>query len=143
MVTKSKALIRGMMLGVLLFAGLYGNIIAHEMGHWLVASDLNLNPTVHLFEPAETGTTSFFNQNFFTTYTASTPLNEKFVAMAGPIANLAIAVGLAILYTKIPKQKKYTRLVVLMLLIPAVLSFITNMIPTAGSDGAMLLQSLR
>ncbi len=143
MVLKIKPLVRGMLLGVLLFAGLYGNIFVHETGHWLAADALNLDPEIHLFESPANGTISFFNQNFFTTYVAGTPHAEWLVALAGPIANLLIAIGLVVLYFKVPKHKKYTRLVILMLIIPAILSFMSNMIPSAGSDGAAILQNLR
>ncbi len=143
MVIKTKPLMRGIVLGLILFGGLYGNIIAHETGHWLVASELGLNPKMHLFESPENGTRSFFNQNFFTTYNSNTVKSDTFVALAGPMINLIIALGLVALYLMIPKQKKYTRLVIIMLLIPAILSFITNVIPTAGSDGSVLFANLR
>jgi hypothetical protein len=143
MVAKIKPLLRGMLLGVLLFAGLYGNIFIHETGHWFAADALNLNPKIHLFESPANGTISFFNQNFFTTYSAGTPHAEWLVALAGPLANLLIAIGLAVLYFKVPKQKKYTRLVIIMLMIPAILSFVSNMIPSAGSDGVRILQNWR
>jgi membrane-associated protease RseP (regulator of RpoE activity) len=143
MAIKLKPLVRGMTLGLLLFAGLYGNIVAHEMGHWLVASELDLNPKMHLFEAPETGTRSFFNQNFFTTYNSGSVQHDVLVAAAGPMINLALALGLAVVYMKLPKKRKYARLVVLMLLIPAILSFVANIIPTAGSDGSVLIQNWR
>lgn len=143
MVIKTKPLMRGIVLGLILFGGLYGNIIAHEMGHWLVANELNLDPKIHLFESPENGTRSFFNQNFFTTYNADSVKNDMFVAFAGPMINLIIALGLIALYFTIPKQKKYIRLIVIMLIIPAILSFISNMLPTAGSDGALIMQNWR
>jgi membrane-associated protease RseP (regulator of RpoE activity) len=134
---------RGIVLGLILFGGLYGNIVAHEMGHWLVANELNLDPKIHLFESPENGTRSFFNQNFFTTYNADSVKNDMFVAFAGPMINLIIALGLIALYFTIPKQKKYIRLIVIMLIIPAILSFVSNIIPTAGSDGFVMLQNWR
>ena len=143
MVIKTKPLMRGIVLGLILFGGLYGNIIAHEMGHWLVANELNLDPKIHLFESPENGTRSFFNQNFFTTYNADSVKNDMFVAFAGPAVNLIIALGLIALYFTIPKQKKYIRLIVIMLIIPAILSFVSNIIPTAGSDGALIMQNWR
>ena len=143
MVIKTKPLMRGIVLGLILFGGLYGNIVAHEMGHWLVANELNLDPKIHLFESPENGTRSFFNQNFFTTYNADSVKNDMFVAFAGPMINLIIALGLIALYFTIPKQKKYIRLIVIMLIIPAILSFISNMLPTAGSDGALIMQNWR
>lgn len=143
MVIKTKPLMRGIVLGLILFGGLYGNIVAHEMGHWLVANELNLDPKIHLFESPENGTRSFFNQNFFTTYNADSVKNDMFVAFAGPMINLIIALGLIALYFTIPKQKKYIRLIVIMLIIPAILSFVSNIIPTAGSDGFVMLQNWR
>jgi len=143
MVAKFKPLMRGIVLGLILFGGLYGNIVAHEMGHWLVANELNLDPKIHLFESPENGTRSFFNQNFFTTYNADSVKNDMFVAFAGPMINLIIALGLIALYFTIPKQKKYIRLIVIMLIIPAILSFVSNIIPTAGSDGALIMQNWR
>ena len=143
MVAKFKPLMRGIVLGLILFGGLYGNIVAHEMGHWLVANELNLDPKIHLFESPENGTRSFFNQNFFTTYNADSVKNDMFVAFAGPMINLIIALGLIALYFTIPKQKKYVRLIVIMLIIPAILSFVSNIIPTAGSDGALIMQNWR
>lgn len=146
MVVKIKPLMRGIVLGLVLFGGLYGNIVAHEIGHWLVADELGRDPQIHLFESPENGTRSFFNQNFFTTYTGNAAGVDKadiWIAAAGPAINLIIALGLVALYFVIPKKKKYLRLMVLMLTIPAILSFVSNVIPSMGSDGAMIIQNWR
>ena len=140
------ALGRGALLGILLFAGLYGNIFAHELGHYLMADHFSLEPKVYLFDNGTGTGFSFFNQNFYTTYdnpSTQTAKTDFMIALAGPVANLLIVLALVCLYFKIPKQKQILRLAVIMLLIPSIVSVLSNIIPAAGTDGGIIWSYLR
>lgn len=143
---KMQALLRGALFGVLLFAGLYANIIGHEFGHFLVAQNLGLQPELHLFEN-ESGTGfSFVDQRHYVSYQSPSVELDEFdfkVALAGPLTNLLAALGLAYAYIKTPKNKKTLRIALIMLIIPSVLSAIMNFIPAPGIDGDAIWGYLR
>lgn len=146
MAIRYKPLIRGMLLGIMLFTGLYGNIILHEAGHFVTAEHFNLQPKMYLFDNGTGTGFSFFNQNFYTTY--DKPITQAatvdfLIALAGPLANLLLASLLVFAYLKIPKTKPGLRLAILMLLIPSIISVISNLLPAAGTDGGIVWSYLR
>jgi Zn-dependent protease len=139
MVIRYKPLIRGMMLGLVLFVSLYGNIVLHELGHFIVAKYFDLQPKMYFFDNGSGTGFSFFNQHFYTTYSPiANSSKDFFIALAGPLVNLILTIVLAIIYVKIPKTKQNLKLAILMLLIPAIISFVSNILPLAGTDGAII-----
>lgn len=146
MAIRYKPLIKGMLLGVLLFTGLYGNIMLHETGHFIAAEHFNLQPKMYLFDNGTGTGFSFFNQNFYTTYNSPASYAsyvDFLIALAGPLANVLLVLGLAIAYFKVPKTKGTLRLAILMLLIPSVISVLSNLLPVAGTDGGIVWNYLR
>lgn len=142
-----KSLLFGAFLGVLLFAGLFFNIVAHEAGHYAVASDLNLNPKMYFFaDYKQPDKVSLFTPNFFTTYKSDNSVKSDVeIALAGPATNALIAVCLIAVYIAIPKNKKTFRLnlIFLMLIVPAVVSAVSNILPLPATDGSIIWNYLR
>ncbi|MEM2874110.1 MAG: hypothetical protein QW063_01510 [Candidatus Nanoarchaeia archaeon] len=146
MVIRYKPLICGMSLGILLFISLYGNIFAHELGHYFAANHFNLQPQMHLFDNSADNKYSFFNAQFYTTYTNPSS-QESYVdfviALAGPLTNIFIGLILLCVYFAIPKTMRMLKLGILMLLMPTILSIISNLIPVPGTDGRIICNYLR
>jgi len=144
---KMSAVLKGVLFGALLFSGLYMNIIGHEIGHFLVAQNLSLQPELHLFENSTTGEGfSFAHQRHYVSYLSPTSELDKIdfkVALAGPLTNVLIALGLALAYIKTPKSKRTLRTALIMLLIPSVLSAALNLIPSPGIDGDTIWSYMR
>lgn len=146
MVRRLKSLLFGMALGAILLGSLFLNIFAHEAGHWTAAEAFNLNPKIHVFEPYAGGKFSLFTPNFFTTYSPnSLHLTDVIVAFAGPLVNLLITIGLIAVYFAIPKEKRTFRLnlILTVLIIPALISFIANMLPLPATDGSIIWNLVR
>ncbi|MFH0869226.1 MAG: site-2 protease family protein [archaeon] len=137
-----KSLLFGAFLGVLLFAGLFFNIVVHESGHYAAASDLNLKPQMHFFaDYKQPYKVSLFTPNFFTLYEPhSSAKQDAEIALAGPMTNALIAACLIGVYIALPKNKKTFRLnlIFLVLIVPAVVSAFSNMLPLAGTDGSVI-----
>ena len=145
--TKIKPLLKGVLFGVLLFAGLYGNIVLHELGHFSAASYLGLDPEMHLFEPAENPTGfGFLAQDNYVSYTSTTTelsFNDFLVAFAGPLANFIFAGLLFVAFLMIPNTKPTLKAAVVMLMIPSLLSAVANLFPNPGVDGYVVWSYLR
>ncbi|MEM4247685.1 MAG: hypothetical protein QXH80_00275 [Candidatus Nanoarchaeia archaeon] len=140
----NKSLLFGAFLGVMLFASLFGNIVAHEFGHWLVAEHYGLNPQMHLGESLGGEKANLFTASFFTTYNAPVCTEQDiYVTFAGPLANILIAAGLFLAYKIMPRKTFRINMLFLVLIVPAVLSAIVNLAPLPASDGALILGYLR
>lgn len=146
MATKWKSLLFGMALGIALLGSLFLNIFAHEAGHWTAAEAFSLNPQIHVFEAYGGGSFSFFTPTFFTTYNPAGTLNQDIlVAFAGPLFNLIITLGLIATYFAIPKEQRTFKptLLFIVLTIPALISFVANLMPFPSTDGSMIFSYLR
>ena len=146
METKWKSLIFGMVLGIALLGSLFFNIFAHEAGHWTAAEIFSMEPKIHIFEAYGGGSFSLFTPNFFTTYNpVGTVGQDILVAFAGPLFNLLITIGLIATYFAIPKEHRTFKITLLfvVLTIPALVSFIANLMPFPSTDGSMIFSYLR
>jgi len=140
----NKSLLFGAFLGLILFASLFGNIAVHEFGHWMVAEHYGLSPQMHFGETLDGEKASLFSASFFTTYSAPVCSNQDlFVTLAGPMANIVMAVLFTLLYFKMPKKTFKINMLFLVMVIPAVLSAMVNLLPLPLSDGATILSYLR
>jgi Zn-dependent protease len=143
---KLNPVVRGMLYGVLLFAGLYASIGIHEFGHFLAAEHLGLNPEMHLFENGSGTGFAFIDQRNYVSYSSpSTELSSTdfLVAIAGPLANFLMAFLLLAAYFKVPKERGALKMSLAMLFIPALLSAIANLAPNPGADGYTVWAYLR
>ncbi len=136
------ALIGGVLIVSLLF-----NVYIHELGHFAVASAFNLNPELHI-DGAARGLAFAMNGEpiAWTAYSSiSTKLQDIYVTMAGPIANLLLSAMLGLTYFIVPKRKRkiLIQLLFITAILPAIMAFVGNIIPTAGNDGSILLSLLR
>jgi Zn-dependent protease len=140
----NKSLIFGAFLGLMLFVSLFGNIVAHEFGHWAVAEHYSLNPQMHFGESLDGEKANMFTASFFTTYNAPVCTDQDFwVTLAGPLTNVLIAAGLLLAYKLTPKKTYRINMLFLVLIIPAILSAIVNFMPLQASDGQLIFSYLR
>jgi Zn-dependent protease len=140
----NKSLIFGAFLGLILFVSLFGNIVAHEFGHWAVAEHYSLNPQMHFGESLDGEKANLFSASFFTTYNAPVCTDQDFyVTLAGPLTNIMIAVGLFFAYQRMPKKTYRINMLFLVMVIPAILSAIVNLMPLQASDGQLIFRYLR
>ncbi len=134
---------------VVLVAGFTANIYLHELGHWAVANHFGLNPQISTGS-AITGLAALDLTGgtplIWTSYRGAGALNgqDALIAFAGPAVNIAIAVIATLLYLAIPRRKRtpLVNLIFIMVLIPAVLSAVANLIPIAPSDGWVIFSYL-
>ena len=144
------------------FLSILMNIYLHEQGHYLVADHFGLNPSIH-FSSQNNSEESVFNfllSRDFRAYVTFDAFCEDhvnlLVTLAGPIVNLLIALTLFLVYgfsiNKLKKDnhryEKYFGYFILAdtifisILVPSILSFLINMAPITGSDGAAIYEIL-
>ncbi len=122
----------------LVMLSLVFNIAVHESGHYVVAKAFGLNPRISL----EGGTGFIWNNQpiAYTSYVGGTKAQDILISLAGPLANVLVLFGSAFLYRK---SKTFgLKIIAISLLVVALLSFISNILPTSGSDGLMIINSL-
>lgn len=136
------------LLGFVLLTSLLFNVAIHEIGHWSVAEAYDFNPKIHL-KSSNLTTTNFMvggEPAIYTSYlgSQSTAKQDAIVAFAGPLANLLVFFGILGIYFTIPKKKRtiYVDLLFIALALPALVSFIGNLVPVAGSDGWIIYNKL-
>jgi len=141
---ETKPLLLGALLGIALFVSLFANIAVHEFGHWTVAGYYGLSPEMHFGEAPNGETVSLYSPTFFTTYNAPDRDTQDFlVALSGPLANVLMATVLTAVYAFIPRKSQYTTLLFIVIIMPAILSAIANLLPMPASDGEVVWQFLR
>jgi len=99
--------LKATLIGTVLLASWIFNVYFHELGHFAVAGFLNLNPELHL-EGAVNGLAFAMNGEpiAWVAYSGlSTKLQDIYVTLAGPLANLLLSAALGITYFIIPKKK--------------------------------------
>ncbi len=123
----------------LVIVAVFTNIYMHELGHYIAAEKLNLNPRIMLANPiAPNSQTSFFNPEIAQViYNGSSNLDQdKFIAFMGPFMNIQLALFIGLFYFMIP-EKEMKRIFLVMIVI-SIISAITNIIPIPGTDGSIL-----
>ncbi len=135
-----KQMLAGMLLGAIFLASFFLNIFVHELGHYSVAKAANLEPEIHLGISYKDN--HFYTTNFYVSYSAKSdeylPV-DILIALAGPLANISVLIGLLAVYFKAPKKTRVTKLVFAALLVPTILSIFSNLLPFGGSDGSTAL----
>lgn len=146
----SRMLLLGLVgIGVLL-AGLLLNVVAHEVGHFAVASAFGLEPEIYLegafvqYDGASFGFVGAGSPEAHVSYlTPVSGVADALVAFAGPFVNVVLSIifgGTLILARNRGETAKF--LLVLLILV-SVLSAMFNLVPVTGTDGAVMLAALR
>ncbi len=120
------------------FASLVLNIAIHEAGHYAVAGLFGLQPKMGF----EGGAGFIWNNEpiAYTIYIGGTQIQDALISAAGPLANFLVFI-FSVLFCR--KSKNFNlQLVLLALSIVALLSFVSNIIPSSGSDGEVLVKLL-
>ena len=115
------------------------NVAIHETGHFAVAKYFALGPKISF----ESGTGFLWNKEpiAYTSYMGGTRTEDFFISAAGPLANLLVLLFSALFYKM--NKNFYAKLIFVAFMITALLSVISNIIPTNGSDGQALLELIQ
>lgn len=133
---------------VLLILGFFGNIVLHELGHFMAANYFELNPELHIFEQESSvaSAAAAFSPSFYVSY--DSPAMEisridAIIAFAGPFANLLFLLILCFIYFKSSaKRRSFWRLFFIALALPAAVSAFLNLAPIGYSDGSVIFEYL-
>lgn len=119
-------------------AGLSFNVLAHELGHYAVAESFHLNPKIGF----QGGANFIWNGEMiaYTSYVGGDELQDVLISAAGPLANLFVGLFSVAMGRK--SRNLYSQLFFLAFAITAFLSFISNIMPSNGSDGEIILSFL-
>lgn len=137
-----------LLLPILLVGSFFLNIYIHEYGHYCVAEYFGLNPEVHFATTdADGNKISLYSPAAYTTYSSESKnltTQDAIIAFAGPFVNLLFALVFCIVYITLPKKRKtfLTKTVFAMIIIPAIISFVINLIPVGISDGSIIVAAL-
>ena len=132
-----------MLLGLFFLGSFFANVFTHELGHYAVAEAAGLQPKMHADFGTE-NTAYFKTTGFFVSYNAESSdfvPTDGLIAFAGPLMNVILLVIILGVYFKMPKKTTLTKLCFVALLIPTVLSVVSNLLPFAGTDGSIILNS--
>lgn len=129
---------------LVIFTGVFLlNVYAHEMGHFVTADILGLKPQITM-EPLKENL-DFSMESKPLAYTEFDKTESKtqmiFIAIAGPLVNLLIAMIFLIIYINYRHNARIQN-IALAGLFPSIFSFIINIIPYSTTDGMMILQSI-
>ena len=132
-----------MLLGLFFLGSFFANVFTHELGHYAVAEAAGLQPKMHA-DFSTDNTAYFTTTGFFVSYNAESsdflPI-DGLIAFAGPLMNVILLAVILTAYFKMPKKTTLTKLFFAALLIPTVLSVVFNLLPFAGADGSIILNS--
>ncbi len=142
-----QALVATIFAGILIFSLIF-NVCIHELGHYAVADSFGLHPSIHIYSPAQSTTLFMLNSEpiAYTSYqNISTSGQDAAIAFAGPAANALFAALIFLIYLRIPVHKRNLKLqlVFVLLIIPAIISAIGNILPLPNSDGSAMFNWFR
>ncbi len=130
-------------LGGILVASLLLNIGIHELAHYGVAGYLGLEPEVYVDGNGMRALSFSLNSEpfIYTSYSGKSSLfQDRLIAFAGPAANLLFCLFAAGGYFWAMRKNKSAliQLIFIAILLPALLSAFTNLLPFGQNDGRII-----
>ena len=125
-------------------AGMTLNVYLHELGHYVVADQLGMNPEMHFDAPVEIdyGAKAVRTNPApaYVSYDSIVPeytYNDALIAISGPLVNGFLMLFFGGLFLAVPRKHKnsFKSSVLSIFFVIALLSIILNIIPIAPSDG--------
>ena len=138
------------LIGVIALLGsLFLNIAIHEVGHYGVADTFGLEPEIYLrgpfvkYDGNTVGFVGIGTPDARVSYLEpSSGAADAVVAFGGPFVNIMLSIFFAGLYLIMRNRSETTRIMILLMLIPSLLSVMFNLVPVTGTDGAAMLAAL-
>jgi|APSaa5957512622_1039677.scaffolds.fasta_scaffold107471_2 hypothetical protein len=115
------------------------NVLIHESAHYAVADHYDLNPEMN-FATTSMSTAALYSTDSdiaYITYLSSSAevlVEDSVIAVAGPLANLAIACFALLLYFN-PKRSVTGKMLLMLLMVVSFVSFGVNVLPFPPGDG--------
>lgn len=121
------------------------NVYVHEIGHYMTAQALDLDPSLHILNPAQNAMTAFTAMEpiAYVQFTAPTSAWEHFsIAISGVLWNIIFALLIIYLFAHV-KGTSANSMLFLALVLPCALSVLINMNPFSSlSDGRLIVDLL-
>jgi Zn-dependent protease len=139
-----KFTVLAVLLSVVFISSLAVNLVIHEGAHYAVAEHLGVGPEVH-FTPENVSSKNFFSMDTEIAYvqyssdTTDITKDDALIAIAGPLADLALG-SLGVFFYFNTKRSKFAKMLLLFVIVPAFVSFATNIIPINPADGYYVFQ---
>jgi Zn-dependent protease len=116
------------------------NVFLHELGHYAAADSFGLNPDMELGDLR--GSINFSLESRALAYTEFDYTENKLemftVTVMGPLVNLVLSLVFLVVYV-LGKKNEFVRMIALAGFLPALLSFVFNVLPLSGTDGAFIV----
>jgi hypothetical protein len=139
-----KFTILAMFFSIIFVASLATNLVVHEGAHYFVADALGVNPEVR-FTPENVSSKNFFSMDTEIAYvqyssdTSDITQDDALIASAGPLADLTLG-SLGLFFYFKTKRTKIAKMLLIFVIVPALISFVTNSIPFHPADGYYVFQ---
>ena len=127
-------------------ASIGANVLIHEASHYAVAEAYSFNPQMN-FAATGMSTSTLYSADsniaYITYYSDSTEITpeDSVIAVAGPLANLAIG-SFALLFYFSPKRSNVAKMLLMLVIVTSFVSFGINILPFEPSDGYYVWHAL-
>jgi Zn-dependent protease len=140
----TKFTVLAMFFTLIFISSLAMNLVIHEGAHYGVAEILGVNPEVR-FTPENVSSKNFFSMDTELAYvqyssdTADITKDDALIASAGPLADLTLG-SLGLFFYFKTKRTKVAKMLLVFVIVPALVSFVTNAMPVYPADGYYVFQ---
>jgi len=117
----------------IMLGSLFLNVCLHEIAHYAVADFFDLDPKINLEGPTKMRFNALETQIYVSYSAQASTIQNLLIAIAGPLANLIFAISM--LFARFLVKNKVDDMIFIAVIIPAILSFILNILPFPNSDG--------